>query len=194
MNDLAFPDVFMPAVRPPESSQGVALWCAFRGHQILVAEIGDTYCLPEWDQFQRSGLTAQHELYLGTLAQQPCYAVELADTVEAPTGMTFINLRPLLFHLSREMFGVAGRAYQLISWHQQHRFCGCCGTPMQQDDNERVKRCPACGLSCYPRISPAVIMLIYRGNEVLLSRSPHHPKGMMTVQAGFVEAGESLVV
>lgn len=52
--------------------------------------------------------------------------------------------------------------------------------------------CPACGLVAYPRISPAVMVLIGRGNELLLARSPRFKPGVYSALAGFVEAGETL--
>ncbi len=55
-----------------------------------------------------------------------------------------------------------------------------------------MKQCPTCGLTHYPRLAPAVIMLITRGHELLLSRAYHHPPSRYAVQAGFVEVGETL--
>ena len=53
-------------------------------------------------------------------------------------------------------------------------------------------RCPRCGMMHYPRVSPAVIVRVNRGEAVLLARSPGFPKGMRSVLAGFVEPGESI--
>ena len=52
--------------------------------------------------------------------------------------------------------------------------------------------CPACKLSAYPRVAPAVMALVRRGTEILLARSPHFPPGMYSALAGFVEPGESI--
>ena len=53
-------------------------------------------------------------------------------------------------------------------------------------------QCDQCGLSAYPRISPAVMVLVKRGRELLLARSPHFKPGVFSALAGFVEAGETL--
>ena len=62
--------------------------------------------------------------------------------------------------------------------------------PAKRD--ERVRVCPACKLSAYPRVAPAVMALVHRGKQLLLARSPHFPAGMYSALAGFVEPGESL--
>jgi ADP-ribose pyrophosphatase YjhB (NUDIX family) len=67
-----------------------------------------------------------------------------------------------------------------------------CGTPTQIKGSERVRQCPACGQVHYPRLAPAVMALVRRGDELLLARSPHFPPGMHSALAGFVEPGESL--
>ena len=91
-----------------------------------------------------------------------------------------------------EAFALAGRATQLLDWQRNHRFCGRCATPTKTKTNEFAMECPACGLLAYPRISPAVMVLIRRGEELLLARSPHFKPGVFSALAGFVEAGETL--
>jgi NAD+ diphosphatase len=88
--------------------------------------------------------------------------------------------------------GVAGRAAQVLEWDRAHRFCGVCGTPTEHVENERARRCPACGHTAYPRVSPAMMVLVWRPGEVLLARAPRFAKGMYSALAGFVEAGESI--
>jgi NAD+ diphosphatase len=89
-------------------------------------------------------------------------------------------------------FALAGRALQLLQWDRDHQYCGRCGTPTVPRAEERARQCPACGLSAYPRVAPAVMALVRRGRELLLGRSPHFPPGMYSALAGFVEPGESL--
>jgi NAD+ diphosphatase len=89
-------------------------------------------------------------------------------------------------------FALAGRAIQLLDWDRSHRYCGRCGTPTEAKAEERARVCPACKLSAYPRIAPAVMALVRREGEILLGRSPHFPPGMYSALAGFVEPGETL--
>ena len=87
---------------------------------------------------------------------------------------------------------MAGRAKQIVEWHRTHRFCGRDGTETVPRLAELAKECPRCGMLFYPRLSPAVIVLVKRGDDVLLARSPGFPPGMYSVLAGFVEPGESI--
>ena len=102
------------------------------------------------------------------------------------------SLRKLHYVLSDDLFAIAARAVQIMAWHSTHQFCGRCATPTIQLPTERAKRCPNCELRQYPRLSPAVIMLIYKEEQLLLARAPRFRNGMYSVLAGFVEPGESL--
>ena len=101
-------------------------------------------------------------------------------------------VRSLLNLVGAEAVSLAGRAIQLLDWQKNHRYCGRCGTPTAMKPGEFSMLCPACGLVAYPRISPAVMVLISRGDELLLARSPRFKPGVFSALAGFVEAGETL--
>ncbi len=91
---------------------------------------------------------------------------------------------------------IAGRAVQIIDWARTHRFCGRCGTPTEINSHERAMRCPACGQLAFPRLAPAMITLVTRGEgddeEALLGRGVQFRTPMYSCLAGFVEPGESL--
>ena len=139
-----------------------------------------------------TGLAPQRRHYLGSLGGCACYAIEVEVAVEPPPGMAFESLRPLYGRLDEVRFALAGRALQIVEWDRTHRYCGRCGTPTVPLAGERAKTCPRCGLSSYPRLAPAVIVLINRGNELLLARGHNFPADMYGLVAGFVEPGESL--
>jgi len=94
------------------------------------------------------------------------------------------------------MFSLAGRAIQVVTWDRTHQFCGQCGTPTESLADERAKRCPACGLISYPRLSPAIIIAVVRhtgeGQRLLLARNHRFAPGRFSVVAGYVEPGETL--
>jgi NAD+ diphosphatase len=122
-----------------------------------------------------------------------CYAVDLDSAAEPPQGLAFEGLRALYGRLSEDKYAIAGRAVQILLWDKTHRFCGRCGTATVNAPTERAKLCPQCGLLSFPRLSPAVIMLIRRGeDEFLLARNRAFAEGFFSVLAGFVEPGESL--
>ena len=114
------------------------------------------------------------------------------DAAEAPDGHAFLGLRALFTRLPEHLWPVAGRALQILEWDRTHRFCGACATPTAPLAGERARKCPACGLASYPRIAPAIIVLVHRGDEAILARGPRTPAAFFSTLAGFVEPGESL--
>jgi NAD+ diphosphatase len=189
---------------------GEAHWFVFRGDELLV-EMGPLKAAsddlrvkarPAWSKLplQKNhnwlGSGAARTLYLGQLGGVQCWAAELAEGAEAPAGLSWMGLRALFSVLDDAHFALAGRALQLVAWDRTHQYCGRCGTPTQAKPDERARICPACKLTAYPRLAPAVMALVHRGNqgknELLLGRSPHFPPGMYSALAGFVEPGESL--
>ena len=184
--------IFVPGVALPDKKIALGWWFAFVGAKLLVLTDGKSSQIPELMSLAEIGLEPLRTQYLGTLDQQPCYSAELPDNAEIPKGMKLLGLRELYSQLDEDLFALSGRALQIVEWDRTHQFCGRCATEMTQLPNERAKRCPNCGLVNYPRLSPAVIVLIARGEELLLARAPHFPEGMYGLIAGFVEPGESL--
>jgi NAD+ diphosphatase len=133
----------------------------------------------------------QGALLVGQWQGLPCYAADV-DTLPQDLAGELMPLRPLFAVAGPLAFALAGRATTLMDWQKNHRYCGRCATPTAVKSSEFAMQCPACGLLAYPRISPAVMVLISRGNELLLARSPHFKPGVFSALAGFVEAGESL--
>lgn len=130
-------------------------------------------------------------LLVGEWRGRPCYAAEIVALPEKPAG-ELTSVRALFGLAGAEAFALAGRATQLLDWQRNHRYCGHCGTPTAMSAGELSLACPSCGLLAYPRISPAIMVLIRRGGELLLARSPRFAPGIYSALAGFVEAGETL--
>jgi NAD+ diphosphatase len=127
--------------------------------------------------------------YLGRLDGLDCWALKLQAV---PDGWRPVPLRAAMMGFPESLAGLASRASQVLDWDRTHRFCGACGTPTEHQAGERARRCPACGHTAYPRISPAMMALVWRPGEVLLARAPHFVNRMYSALAGFVEAGESI--
>ncbi len=89
-------------------------------------------------------------------------------------------------------YWAVNRAFHLAHWDRNTKFCGVCAAPMERSDTEISKRCPICGGTSYPQISPAVIMAVVRDGKLLMAHSPRHPDNLYSVLAGFVEPGETL--
>ena len=130
--------------------------------------------------------------YLGQIGTAPCYAAEQTKDIPLPEGWVVAGVRELYGRIPDEDVAVASFAVRMIGAAKTSRFCGRCGHETVPVLAERAKQCPSCGLVTYPRISPAIIVLIARGEEILLARSPRLPAGMHSLIAGFVEPGETL--
>lgn len=169
-----------------------AVVIAFRGNDVLIH--AETFAWPQYVQVIAATALDADWHYLGEFQEQPCFAVQLDASLSAqlPVEFSFVPLRQLVIALEPQLFQLAGRAAQILEWAKTHRYCGQCGTPMQGHGlNERARVCPSCGHSCYPRINPCVIVVVVRGDELLLARAHRFTNGMFSALAGFMEAGES---
>jgi NAD+ diphosphatase len=178
--------------KPNSSSSAEALWFAYCHGKLLVTVNGQTYGIPNKADLAGLNVAPSWQHYIGRLDGKPCYAVEWPQEISQVNGFDLMGLRALFGLIDEELIWVAGRANQMVHWHQTHRFCGSCGHPTQDKADERAKICPQCGLINYPRVSPAVIMAVIRGDRILLGRSPRFPLPFYSVLAGFVEPGETL--
>ncbi|HNW93710.1 MAG TPA: NAD(+) diphosphatase, partial [bacterium] len=102
-----------------------------------------------------------------------------------------INLCDLLVLIDEDLFRVCGRGLQLLHWEKTNVFCGRCGARTRAHEQERARVCPQCGLTVYPRISPAVIVAVARGGKILLARNRNFRRAFHSVLAGFIEPGET---
>lgn len=109
-----------------------------------------------------------------------------------PESQTFQDLRGVMAQLDARDAELAATAKGMLHWHSTHGFCAACGqgSVVSQAGWQRI--CPACGAHHFPRTDPVVIMLVVRGNRLLLGRSAPWPAGMYSLLAGFVEPGETL--
>jgi len=183
---------FIPSLVPPPERIGLAWWFIFQENKLLVCQKPESLTLPSLMDLDELGLIVIRQHYLGQLDNHHCYTGEVAEGTNPPTGMSFEGLRQVYSRLDEALFWIAARAVQIIDWDRTHRFCGRCGIELKMKTTERAKECPQCGLLHFPRLAPAIIVLVERGNELLLARSRHFLPGMYSVLAGFVEPGESL--
>lgn len=168
-----------------------ALWFAFQGDRLLVFE-DDPIRVPLASGLEHLGLETAFRWEIGELDGHTCWAAEIVSDTGPPESMAFRDLRSLFYGVDEEFFRMAGRAKQIVGWHTTHRFCGRCGGKTEPAPGELAKRCTRCGMMHYPRLSPAAIVLVRRGDWILLARSHGFPPGLYSVLAGFVEPGESI--
>lgn len=184
---IATPPSFTPLLEPRETPD--ALTFAFRGNEMLLreADLG----LPDPPVLQALGLDTGPFLPVGLYGERYCRAAWLPAATAPLDGYAFRGLRSLFGRMDEGLLAVAGRAFQVADWARTHRFCGTCGQPMSRSPGERAMKC-ACGHVAYPRISPAMMVLVKRGDAILLARNVAAPPGRFSALAGFLEAGESV--
>lgn len=112
--------------------------------------------------------------------------------VEGVPDCAFYELRAVMTILSPWEAEVASTARGLFEWHRRHGYCAACGAKSDMAQAGWQRDCPACGAPHFPRTDPVVIMLVTRGNSVLLGRNENWPEGMYSLLAGFVEPGEPI--
>jgi NAD+ diphosphatase len=133
---------------------------------------------------------------LGWYRGARCVLADLsaAAAVAAPPGTQFEELRPLTAVLSTDEAGLLAYARALTIWRARQRHCGVCGAPTAPTHAGHCLLCtnPACGNEFFPRIDPAIIVLVSDGERALLGRQATWPPRRYSTVAGFVEPGESL--
>ncbi|WPC03294.1 NAD(+) diphosphatase [Pseudomonas benzenivorans] len=143
------------------------------------------------DWLKQQALAILVEQGLGHFAGDAVYLLELEQPQDLP-GCAWQSLRQVMLQGEADIFRLLGYATQIGTWARQHRFCGSCGDAMVAVAGERAMQCPRCALRHYPRLSPSMIALVTRGDEILLARSPRFVPGVYSTLAGFVEPGESV--
>lgn len=128
----------------------------------------------------------------GSYGHARCFVLGQAAPDGLPDDWRMTSLRELFGTLDEPSFAAAGRALQYAEWDRNHRHCGRCGEPTVRDSASWSRVCAACSFAAFPRVSPAVIMLVHKGDACLLAHAAHHAPRMYSVLAGFVEPGETL--
>ncbi len=137
-------------------------------------------------------------VFLGEAAERAYFAVNVS-AYEEPANVpllsergTFRNLRDVGSSMSQDEGALLAFGRGLFAWHETHGFCPRCGAPSELRDGGHRRQCTSCGASQYPRVDPAVIMLVRRGDMCLLGHNQRRPAKWFSCFAGFVEIGETL--
>ena len=141
-----------------------------------------------------SYINDEHLIFLGLFRDQPVFAVAIISNL-APAFSKFGDFQDL--HsiggtLPHDEANLAAHARALVLWHQSQFFCGVCGSQTKQDGGGNSRICIGCGKKLFPRVDPAIIVLVSDGERCLLGRKEHWPAGRYSTISGFVEPGESL--
>lgn len=141
-------------------------------------------------------LLRQEAVFLGMYLDKPAFAFAVDDQSEAPFADVgqFHDLRYLGTVLPPDEANLVAHAIALINWHRLQKYCAICGavTRAESGGNTRICVADSCAVRTFPRVDPAIIVLVSRGDKCLLGRQPSWPEGRYSTIAGFVEPGESL--
>lgn len=182
---------FVPGVESAEHNTENDIWFIFNDGRLMVRYINEKVKVPITRELEGYTEAIRNVHYLGKFEGRHCYTAEINETAELQKDFKFENLRSILDLIDENMFLVCSRAVQIIAWDKDHRFCGRCGSPMEEKTGERAKQCVSCGFINYPRISPAIIVAVTNGEKLLMAHNKNFRPGFYSVIAGFVDPGET---
>ena len=178
--------------KPLPTENEVAFWFVFNDNKMLVKLNNDSATVPFIEDIQTLNIKPINKQYIGRLDGHPCFVAEVISDEITEKNIKFTGIRQLFGLMEEDLFWLAGRAFQLMYWNRNNQFCGRCGSKTEDQTIDHGKVCPECGLITYPRISPAIIVAITKGNEILLGQNVRNKGRFYSVLAGFVEPGETL--
>lgn len=159
----------------------------YRGNTVLSKNTDGVLTYPKYSDFQN--IKASY-IYLFRIDEHEFFLAQIESEIEIE-GFSFENIS--LFRTSSpKHYSYAGvTAYHLNSWYRNNRYCGRCGHELVPDKKERMLHCEECHNMIYPKISPAVIVAIYDGDKLLLTKYAGREYARYALVAGFVEIGET---
>lgn len=164
-------------------------WFVFQNDQLLLMN-STTLLQKDTLTFLQSNFIRQY--YIGPFNEISCYCAEIDKDISLPSNLVLTPLRKVFERLGMDWYVAATKAYSIINWDKNHQFCGRCGNKTTNRKGTFERLCPECGLAFYPRISPSIIVLVKKDDDILMARGPHFPPGRFGLIAGYVEAGEGV--
>lgn len=169
-----------------------ALWFLFYGQKLLVSGKELRPEVPLMVSPIEAGIHASSQYHMGDVDGVPCYVACLQDEPELPAGMMMYGMRELFGQLDDALYNMAVKGLGISNWDCTHFYCGRCGSKTNNRKDMVARQCPACDFTIFPRISPAVIVLVERDDKILLAHGCGFQENIYSVLAGFVEPGETL--
>lgn len=197
---------------PPKDRKMKKYWFVFcKSDLVLVKHDDGTFSVPlsEYPPIAVKPWTTVHHITipdaLASGFEDYAFSEVGAFSIAAPIGddgaaesaseqeekLVMCPLRQSFYKLTNAHYLMAGKCYELLYWDSNTKYCGVCGSPMKMH-SEISKRCTQCGKEIWPQLATAVIVLIHRGDEVLLVRARNFRGDFYGLVAGFVETGETL--
>lgn len=160
-------------------------WVLFCDGRLIVEHEGDIFRLPLSEE---APIPIEGEIFK---FGGDCVAGAVNGEAVLPTNFESLDLRASYACIAEEEYILAGKGWELLFWDSHTRFCGDCGSKMRRH-SAISKICSRCGREIFPQLSPAVLVLVRRGEEALLVHARNFKRPFYGLVAGFVETGESL--
>lgn len=184
--DVRFDNAFRRAA--PEAADTALL---FREDTVLARSAGGRLSLPGFGALPER-LRARPWRYAFSLGETRLFLADAADAAPELPGFAWVPSGEYRGMGPKEAVFAAAVGESLHRWYGANRFCGRCGRPMADSETERARVCPACGLTVYPKICPAVIVAVSDGDRLLLTKYQGRAFKRYALVAGFNEIGESI--
>lgn len=163
-------------------------WFIFFNDQLLLQRKGETYTIP---YSINPPVPVKNVLEVSLLEDMPACTASVDTPLEETAEYLPMGLRASYDYLDPILHKIAGKAYELIYWDQHSRFCPSCGTKTVMQTTIS-KQCPNCKYEIYPVVSPAILVLIRKGDAILLVHARNFRGSFYGLVAGFLETGETL--
>ena len=167
-----------------------AISIVLRNQEFLTSKNSE-FLIFEEDDLKWSEMEMVNKQFIGYLNEKPCNILEVTHDSKLDDDLILTPLRNLLGRIPDSLFTVCSRSLQLSEWKRNNQFCGVCGTKMKMHETERAMFCKCNSALVYPKISPCIIVLVTKGEELLLAHNKNFPGTFYSTLAGFIEAGES---
>jgi len=180
--------IFTPENINTSSESGVSI--VLRNQEFLTSKTSEFLIFEDVD-LKWTEMKIANKQFIGYLNHKPCFLSELTKESKLDNELILTPLRNLLGRIPDSLFTICSRSLQLSEWNKNNQFCGTCGSKMNNHLTERAMFCECNGLLIYPRISPCIIVLVTKGEKLLLAHNKNFPGTFYSTLAGFIEAGES---
>lgn len=182
---------FIPSKELPINKSDESLWFVFIENEMLIIKDSDNLLIPTYKDLKNYIKLLDNYHYIGDYQKQNCYCLEIPKNL-FKGNFEFITLRKLQSIFNSSLFFVCGRAYQILHWQNNTKFCGRCGCELIIDTHKISKDCTKCQLTHYPKITPAIAVAITKDNYILLAKNKNYPNNLYSVIFGFLEPCETL--
>ena len=172
------------------TSSESAISIVLRNQEFLTSKNSE-FLIFEEDDLKWSEMEMVNKQFIGYLNDKPCNILEVTHDSKLDDDLILTPLRNLLGRIPDSLFTVCSRSLQLSEWKRNNQFCGICGKNMRMHETERAMFCECNNALVYPKISPCIIVLVTKGEELLLAHNKNFPGTFYSTLAGFIEAGES---